>query len=204
MFFFFVVTISLFQHTNSTRCSPTLKKDGAIKFLPKMVKGKAKQQRWVCDNKEAYKDDLVGTSKLLKEYMGRAEFPDCISSLNMNWSILRSDANISEPQEAQTHLVPEYSYGNDCKVFHFSCIVGIEQHTFVDLQISNHFHFVVHILLLRGDVLFIRNDIPHRRCENMSDFDHHRLHCHIEPQSLVKKRYRCIEGNFPIWPSSNL
>ena len=45
--------------------------------------------------------------------------------------------------------------------------------------------FPIRVLIKRGDCLIIRNDIPHHMCENMSDFEHHHLHCNIEPDSLV-------------------
>ena len=62
----------------------------------------------------------------------------------------------------------------------------MEEDTFVDLRLEySHLHFPVRVLIKQGDCLFIRNDILHRGCENMSDFDHHRLHCHIEPESLA-------------------
>jgi hypothetical protein len=41
------------------RLFTNFKKDGGLKFLPMKVNGKTQNQRWVCDNEEAYKDDLA-------------------------------------------------------------------------------------------------------------------------------------------------
>ena len=43
------------------------------------------------------------------------------------------------------------------------------------------------VLIERGDVLFVRNDIPHRGCENLSDYTNHRIHILIVPANLQDK-----------------
>ena len=40
------------------------------------------------------------------------------------------------------------------------------------------------VLIEWGDILFVRNDIPHRECEILTDCEHHRIHCFCDPASL--------------------
>lgn len=49
---------------------------------------------------------------------------------------------------------------------------------------------IARILIQRGDVLFIRGDIPHRGCENHASHTHYRLHAYVE---LKKKNTKKIE-----------
>jgi hypothetical protein len=61
--------------------------------------------------------------------------------------------------------------------------------TFLDVRLGEiDANLPMRVLIKQGDCLFIRNDIPHRGCENMSDFDHYRLQCHIEPQAWADKK----------------
>ena len=41
-----------------------------------------------------------------------------------------------------------------------------------------------HILIERGDVLFVRNDIAHRGCENLGNYPNRRIHILIVPTNL--------------------
>ena len=41
-----------------------------------------------------------------------------------------------------------------------------------------------HVLIERGDVLFVRNDIPHSGCENLSDYSNHRIRILVVPANL--------------------
>ena len=102
----------------------------------------------MCQSELAYEDDLATVNNVLIEFLDEQNFPDEMTPLKLDWSILHSYANLSEPQEAHTHLVPEYSYGCNSKVFHFSCIIRIKQHTFVDLRIpSLNLPFPVRVLI---------------------------------------------------------
>ena len=40
------------------------------------------------------------------------------------------------------------------------------------------------VLIEHGDVLFVRNTIPHRGCGKLSDYTNHRIHISIEPANL--------------------
>jgi hypothetical protein len=60
--------------------------------------------------------------------------------------------------------------------------------TFLDVRFGkNNSNSAMRVLIKRGDCFFIRNDIPHRGCENMSDFNHYRPQCHIEPDAWAKR-----------------
>ena len=90
--------------------STNFKEDRGLKSFPARVKGKTQKQRWVCDNKDAYMGDLDQTNQILEDFMDRSDFLDYMSPCELNWSVIHSNANLSEPQEAHTHLVPEYNY----------------------------------------------------------------------------------------------
>ena len=48
------------------------------------------------------------------------EFPKEMSPATLNFSILRSDANLPHPQATHTQLVPEYKHDHDTELFYFS------------------------------------------------------------------------------------
>ena len=39
-----------------------------------------------------------------------------------------------------------------------------------------------HVLIERGDVILVRNDITHRGCKNLTDHEHFRVHCFCDPE----------------------
>ena len=43
------------------------------------------------------------------------------------------------------------------------------------------------ILIECSDVFFVRNDIPHRGCKNLSDYTNQRIHIFIVPANLQDK-----------------
>ena len=42
----------------------------------------------------------------------------------------------------------------------------------------------------RGDMLFVRNAISHRECENLTDYEHYCFHCFSEPVNIEDTRSR--------------
>ena len=86
--------------------------------------------------KQSYMGDIDMVDEIIEGEMAVTPFPDEMLPLSRHWSILRSGANLAVPQQAHTHLVPEYSYNKDTKVFHFSCIVGMMEDTFVDVMLD--------------------------------------------------------------------
>ena len=62
-------------------------------------------------------------------------------------------------------------------------MIGIKQSNFRDVFI--HGEKVPHrVAYNRGDILFVRNDMPHRSCENLGDYEHHRIHVLTIPRIL--------------------
>ena len=50
--------------------------------------------------------------------------------------------------------------------------------------------------------MFVRNDTLHRRCEHLTDKEHHHIHIFIEPQQLNDKKNRFTKvaaARFPIY-----
>ena len=43
-------------------------------------------------------------------------------------------------------------------------------------------------MIENGYILFVRNDIPHCGCENLTDYEHHRIHCFCDPTNIDDAR----------------
>ena len=115
-------------------------------------------------------------------------FPRHYSPLNNTYSVSRSDAYLKEHQSTHCDAIGAYNYEQTNK-FDFSCIFGIEKYSFLDLKPLKD-ESVLRVLIKRGDILFIRNDVPHRGTESLSGITHHRAHVNCEPnnsQSLDNK-----------------
>ena len=109
-------------------------------------------------------------------------FPKDQYPFDLNFSVFKSEPNLSIAQHAHTDSAFAYSYGKNTR-FQFSIMIGIEQSSFLDvfIQRENGPHRVCYN---RGDILFVRNDIPHRGCENLGDYEHHRIHVITIPRNL--------------------
>ena len=102
------------------------------------------------------------------------------------YSILRSDPNLTISQTDHCdQAVPCYYKRNN--KFNFSTIVGVEIHIFLDIKPSKH-ESIERVLIKRGDISFVRNNIPHRRCENLIDYEHHCIHCFCKPLNIEDTR----------------
>ena len=66
-------------------------------------------------------------------------------------------------------------------------MIGIEKCNSLDI---NPFEDTVVscALIERINVKFVGNNISHRGCENLSDFDHHRIHC-LNNQNILDGKY---------------
>ena len=71
----------------------------------------------------------------------------------------------------------------ELKKNHFSAVFGIEKESYLDV-VPRGKSQPQRVLIERGNVLFVRNDIPHRGCENLSDYTNHRIHILIAPANL--------------------
>ena len=85
-------------------------------------------------------------------------------------------------QHAHIDSTNAYSYGRNTR-FQFSIMIGIEQSSFLDVFMHGE-KGPHHGTYNRGDILFVRNDIPHRGCENIGDYNHHRIHVLTIPRNL--------------------
>ena len=54
-------------------------------------------------------------------------------------------------------------------------MVGIEEASFLDILLEGQ-NNPQRVIYNRGDILFVRNDIPHRGCKCIGDYTHHRVH----------------------------
>ena len=121
--------------------------------------------------------DVTLNQVLADDDFGKKYFP-----FVTNYSMIISNPNLTISQTAHCDQSDHYSYkrGN---TFNFSAIVGIKKNNFLDIKYLNQ-ESVERVLIERGNNLFVRNDIPHRGCENLTDYEHHRIHCFCDPASL--------------------
>ena len=102
------------------------------------------------------------------------------------YSILRSDPKLTILQTDHCdQAVPCYYKRNN--KFNFSTIVGVEIHIFLDIKSSKH-ESIERVLIKRGDISFVRNNIPHRRCENLIDYEHHHIRCFCDSANIEDTR----------------
>ena len=111
-----------------------------------------------------------------------SKFPHNMYDFTFSYSLLRSDANLDCAQQAHCDQDLPYSKGSD-RFFTFSAIIGIEKESYLDVMHRGKSQ-PQRVLIERGDVLFVRNDIPHRGCENLTDYPNHRIHILIVPANL--------------------
>ena len=105
---------------------------------------------------------------------------------NTDYSLLNYDANLTIIQTFHCDQAAPYSYKRANKSS-FSSIVGVENNSFLDIKPYTH-HPPQYVLIERGDVLFVKNDIPRRGCENFIDYKHHRVHYFCDPKNIEDTR----------------
>ena len=113
------------------------------------------------------------------------KIPHNMYDFSFSYSLLKSDTNLDCAQQAHCDQASPNSFGTD-NFFTFSAIVGIEKESFFDVVARGKVE-PQHVLIERGDVLFVRNDIPHRGCEKLSDYTNHRIHILIVPDNMHEK-----------------
>ena len=106
----------------------------------------------------------------------------------MKYSVIKSDGDLAIPQDPHCDIDQPYSYQTK-NSFPFVVVIGIEQYSFMDIEFNQR-GIIARILIQRGDVLFIRGDIPHRGCENHASHTHYRLHAYVELKKKNTKRNR--------------
>ena len=97
-----------------------------------------------------------------------------VSAVDMHINVLKSDAGLTEAQQAHTDEQPPFSLGTNTKYFNLVTITGIEKETLFYIQALGMDPQL--ILIERGDTLFFRTDIPHAGAENLTDNMNVRLH----------------------------
>ena len=133
--------------------------------------------------------------------LGDDKFPKDQYPYEMIFHVLKSDPKLMVAQHAHSDSARAFSYGKS-KIFQFSILIGIEESSYLDvfIQGENGPHRVVYN---RGDVIFVRNDIPHRGCENIGDYEHHRVHVLTVPRNERVKsddKTQIPYTNFPLAP----
>ena len=141
--------------------------------------------RYIANDKTILKlmhDDLKIDQSLIN-ILDNEDFPVKHKPVRYTYSVLKSDPLLCHPQEAHCDSETE-GYYDRRNSFRFSCLIGIEEFTFLNMRILlSNVHFKV--MLRMGDVLFFRNDIAHGASDNLSDFTHFRIHCFIDAKEYT-------------------
>ena len=152
--------------------------DGTRKFLS------GKPNRWIIyDTPTMVKvQDWNDLEMSLIAMLVEHKFPKDQFEYEMHFQVMKSDPKLMIAQHPHCDSANSYTYGKS-KTFLFSMLIGIEESSFLDVSIQGEKgpHRVVYN---RGDVIFIRNDIPHRGCENIGDYEHHRVHVFTVPKNV--------------------
>ena len=97
--------------------------------------------------------------------------------LNVDFNIIKSDAGLTQSQQAHTDELPEFSLGNTTKCFNFGTLTGIQKETLFYIQPIGMDPQLV--LIEMGDTILFRLDVPHAGAENLTDNPNLRLHSFI-------------------------
>ena len=100
-----------------------------------------------------------------------------VKNLNLIFLSL-NHPNLENVQQLHCDEFQSFSYGNDSKLFQFSALICVKRQSFIMVQ---PYGYEVHrVLLERGDVLFMRTDVPRGGLENLTDNENYRLHAFIK------------------------
>ena len=108
------------------------------------------------------------------------------SHIELKYSILKSDGKLMQPQQLHCDVKQQWFY-NTAKSnvkFPFSIIVGVENYSFLDFVHVRKQNTLQRICFQKGDLLFIRGDIPHRGTENSAEHEHYRVHIYCDPAGI--------------------
>ena len=86
-------------------------------------------------------------------------------------------------QDVHCDVQEAFKYQKKAKIFPFTIFIGLEKYLFIDyvfMDTKEHDR----VTICRGDVLFLRGDIPHCGTENMTSHDHYRIHAYVDPPGL--------------------
>ena len=112
--------------------------------------------------------------------VSHGRFPQTWFPMTFQYSVLKSDGNLKQPQAV--HCDTEFDYSFDGKKkFNFSVMIGFEEYSYLDIK-TEYDEQPVRICLQRGDVFLFRGDIPHRGTENHCSQDHFRIHVYVDPK----------------------
>ena len=103
---------------------------------------------------------------------------DFCEEFEFYFSVTKSDPNLENLQQLHCDEFQSFSYGNDSKLIQFSALICVEMQSFIMVQPYGYESCCV--LLERGDVLFMRTDVPHAGLENLTDNANYRLHVFIK------------------------
>ena len=120
--------------------------------------------------------------KTINQVIVEDDFSKNYFPFTTNYSVLKSDPNLSITQTTHCDQAAPYSFSRRAK-FNFSAIVGIKNQGFLDIKYTNQ-ESVEHVLIEKGGIIFVRNGIPHRGCKNLTDYEHHQIHCFYDPACL--------------------
>ena len=165
--------------------------DSLANFLPKNG-----PNFFVCHNETAMTlvvewNDLRSS---IQDLLTSANFVKDVYPMRQDYCVLAYDAKLLIPQAAHCDANEANSYGHNLKHFNFSILIDVGNHTFLDI-FPYDTYIPTRILIERGDVIFVRNDIVHRSCENLTDNSHCRIHCFIEPINITRQKRKVVKDD---------
>ena len=140
-----------------------------------------KPNRWhsTGDEVQSLCTNAVNLRTQLQCQLNTGRFPRGSAPSKIKFSILKNDRGLTTPQDVHCDSMQAWGYDKSDK-FNISVLIGFEKHSFLDVMSkdgSPPYRFCIE----RGDMLFLRGDIPHRGCETTCDHDHYRIHAYLDP-----------------------
>ena len=93
---------------------------------------------------------------------------------DLQFTLLKYDPNLATPQSTHIDNKPAHTVKSRNKS-NFAAIIGVEHQTFLGIKLAGAINHE-RMLIERGDVMLVRNDISHRGCENLTDYEYFRVH----------------------------
>ena len=96
------------------------------------------------------------------------------ADIEIDVSVLKSDAGLDEPQDMHTDEFADYKYGQAAKQFTINSVTAISKNSLLYIQPMKY--ALTLVLLEQGDTIMFRGDIPHAGAENLTEHNNYRLH----------------------------
>ena len=94
--------------------------------------------------------------------------------IDFDFTILKSDPGLDEPQDLHTDEFPDFKFGKQGKQFPINSITAVSKASLIYVQPMDW--PITLVLLEQGDTILFRGDIPHAGAENLTDNTNYRIH----------------------------